>query len=270
MKAPPPIFDAQIRVGPLTDQDLADLRFFGVRGAVAVAGDDAPAGTAQELLDYLEEMVARGSRRLRRAGIAPFFALGVHPRRIPERGFEEVLARFPELTQRARVVAIGPIGLSEGGEEEEEEEVFSRQLEMATSLDLPVMVSLPRRENLRLARRILSLLREREFPAERVLISGVDAESLRLVRSCGYHAGLLIHPSQLRPEDAVRLIRSHGSQGIVLGSNLGEGPGDLLGIPRTLHLMERGRLSREVARKVAAGNALAFFGIDREALERRK
>jgi len=265
MKAPPPIFDAQIRVGPLTDQDLDDLRFFGVAGAVAIAGDDAPEGTAQDLLGYLETMLVQGSRRLRRAGIAPYFAIGVHPKRIPERGFEEVLANFPELTRRARVVAIGTIGLFEGGEEEEE--VVSRQLEMASTLDLPVIVSLVRRD-LRLVRRVLALLREREFPPERVLVTGVDGETLRLVRSCGHLAGLLVHPTSSSPEQAVRLIRSHGSRGIVLASNLGEGPGDLLGVPRTLHLLERGRISREIARRVAGENALEFFGIDPDAIAR--
>src|SRR5690606_26229775 len=266
MRLPPPIFDAQIRVGPLPDQDLADLRFFGVVSAVAVAGDDAPKGKAQELLAYLEDMLVRGARRLKRAGIAPYFALGVHPARIPERGFEEVLASFPELTRRARVVAIGTIGLLEG--DEEEEEVVSRQLEMASFLDLPVIVSLSRRD-LRMARRVLALLREREFPPKRVLVTGVDGETLRLVRSCGHLAGLVVHPASLGPEPAVRLIRSHGSQGIVLASNLGDGPGDLLGIPRTLHLLERAGISREIARRVAAENALEFFGIDRTALARR-
>lgn len=266
MKAPPPILDAQVCVGPLSDQDLEDLRFFGVQGAVAIAGDDAPAGTAQELLGYFEEMLTRGARRLRRAGITPFFALGVHPKRIPERGFEEVLARFPELGQRARVVAIGTLGLVEGGVEEEE--VFTRQLEMATSLGLPTIATLPKRESLKIARRTLALLREFEFPPERVLVTGVDAESIQLVLRCGHHVGLIVHPSRMAPEQAVRLIRRHGSQGIVLASHLGEGAGDLLGIPRTLHLMERGRLSPKVARRVASENALEFFGIDPDALEK--
>ncbi|SRR5690606_36275537 len=267
MKPPPPILDAQIRVGPLRQQDLADLHFFGVRGAVAVADDDAPSGSAEELLDYFETMLTVGGRRLRRAGIAPYFAIGVHPRRIPDRGFERVLASFPALGQKARVVAVGTIGLVEGGEEEEE--VFGRQLEMAASLDLPVIVTLPRRDGLRIARRTLALLREQEFPPERVLVTGVDGESLKLVLGCGHHAGLLIHPAHLGPEEAVRLVRRFGSRGIVLGSNLGDGPGDLLGIPRTLHLLEQGGLSREVARRVASENALSFFGIDRGAFARR-
>lgn len=265
MRSPPPIFDSQLCTRPLPDQDLADLRYFGVRGVVGIAGDDAPSGSAQELMAYLEQMLERESRRLRAAGIAPFFAVGVHPKRIPDRGFEEVLASFPGLTRHARVVAIGTIGLAEGGEEEEE--VFSRQLEMASSLDLPVIVSLGVQRSLRLTRRALALLREHEFPPERVLVSGVNAESLRLVRSCDHHAGLIIHPSSLKPEEAVRLIRGHGSRGLVLASNLGEGAGDLLGIPRTLHLLARGRMSREIVRKVASENALAFFGIDREAIE---
>lgn len=258
------LLDAQIHLGALSDQDLRDLRYFGVGGAVAVCGDDLPAGEGKDILAYLSRLLVEGSARLRAAGIAPFFAVGVPPGRIPDRGFEEVLSEIPALAELARVVAIGAIGLREGGEEEEE--VFQRQLELASSLALPLVVATPAREKERLTRRTLALLKEHRVPAERVLVSGVTPRTLPLVRSRGHLATLLIHPSGIRAEEAVRLIGKHGSQGLVLASDLGSGPGDLVAMPRAVHLLARAGLSRVVARKVARENALAFFQIDPDAL----
>lgn len=267
MEPPPPIFDAQIHLGGLSDQDLRDLAFFGVEAALAIAGDDAPAGDGRELFEHFEELVTAGPPRLRQAGIAPFLALGVHPRRIPTSGFQELLARLPELFDKGRVVAIGAIGLQEGGAREER--AFLAQLELAAGIELPVIVHTPERDKPRVVRRTLSLLMEAEAPPERVLVGGVDETTLRLVRSCGYTAGLMVHPSRIPAEDAARIVRQHGAAGLVLASDAGAGPGDILAVPRTLHLLEVAGISPKIIRRVARDNAIAFFGIDRDAIERR-
>ncbi|HWV38746.1 MAG TPA: TatD family hydrolase [Vulgatibacter sp.] len=267
MEPLPAIFDAQIHLGGLADQDLKDLAYFGVDAAVAVAGDDAPAGDGRELFAHLEELVTAGTTRMRQAGIAPFFALGVHPRRIPSAGFQELVARMPELFDKGRVVAIGAIGLQEGGAREES--AFQTQLELAASLELPVIVHTPEHDKPRMVRRTLSLLREADAPPERVLVGGVDATTLRLVRSCGYTAGLLVHPSRIPADDAASIVRQYGAAGLVLASDAGAGPGDILAVPRTLHLLEVVGISPKIIRRVARDNAIAFFGIDRGAIEPR-
>lgn len=263
----PPIFDAQIHLGGLTDQDLKDLAFFGVDGAVAVAGDDAPEGDAQDLFEHLERMVTAGPPRLRKAAIAPFLALGVHPRRLPASGFAELLSRLPALCDRGRVVAIGAIGLQEGGAREEQ--AFLAQVELARGLELPVIVHTPERDKARHLRRVLSLLKDADILPARVLVGGVDEGTQKLVRSCGHTAGLIVHPARIRPEDAVRIVKQQGAAGLVLASDAGAGPGDLLAVPRTLHLLEVAGISPKIIRRVARDNAIAFFGLDREVLDRR-
>lgn len=263
----PPIFDAQIHLEGLSDQDLKDLAFFGVDAALAVAGDDVPPGDGRELFEHFEALVTAGPPRMRQAGIAPFLALGVHPRRIPSSGFQELLARMPELFDLGRVVAVGAIGLQEGGDREEQ--AFLAQLELAAGLDLPVIVHTPERDKARIVRRTLTLLKDANAPPERVMVGGVDEATLRLVRSCGYTAGLIVHPSRIPAEDAARIVRQHGAAGLVLAAGTGAGPGDILAVPRTLHLLEVAGISPKIIRRVARDNAVAFFGIDREAIERR-
>ena len=260
VRTPPPIFDAQLHPAALTDDDLRDLAYFGVEGAVAVVGDDVPDRDPEAVLERFEVLVREELPRLRKAGIAAFGALGLDPRRLPRRGLEEILARLPALFSAARVVALGPCGLEHGGPLEEA--VFRRQLEAAQEIGRPVIVRTPEREKLRITRRLLALLKESGLPPERVLVGAVTPKTIRLVRACGHVAGILVHPARLRAEDAVALVRRQGAADLVLGSAAGSGASDLLALPRTAMLLERAGLSPEIVRRVLRDNALAFFGID--------
>lgn len=259
-----PIFDAAIHPTALNDQDLRDLAWFGVRGAVAVAGHDVPGADAGELIEWLGGLVRSEPQRLRRAGVAPFVALGIHPRQIPQRGFEEVLAALPPLFDEARVVAVGSIGLDRGGPIEEE--ALGRQLELAQNLGARVLIYTPERDKLRITRRVLAILRESGIEPQRVLIGQTTPQTIRLVRACGFASSLSVHPTRLRAEEAVRLVGQVGSGDLLLASEAGAGPGDLLALPRAVYLMDRAGLSPEIVRRVSRDNALAFFGIDPEAL----
>jgi len=261
---PPPIFDAGIYPLHLPDQDLRDLAFFGVEGAVAMVGDEIDGADPEELLLAFRRLVREETARMRRAGVAPFVALGIPPRRIPERGLDYVLAELPALFDQARVVAVGPAGLEAGGPREEE--AFLRQVELAQSLGSRIVVRTPAREKARHTRRLLAMLRESEIDPARVLVGQVDAQTVRLVRACGYAACLSVSPLRIRAEDAVALVRQLGSGNLLLASEVGAGPGDLLALPRTAWLLERAGLSPEIVRRVARDNALAFFGIDPAAI----
>ncbi|AKU92145.1 TatD family hydrolase [Vulgatibacter incomptus] len=260
----PPIFDAQIHAENLGDRDLEDLAYFGVEAAIAIAGDDAPADSVRDLLRYLEVQIDTQTERLRKAGIAPFVAVGIHPQRLPIRGLGQALAELPALLDRGRVAALGAIGLAEGGEREEE--AFVAQLELAASLRVPVIVNTPDRSNPPIARRVLSLLKASELPPSKVLVGAGDPGTVRVVREFGFHACLTVHPARLPAEAAVRIIRQYGGTGILLASEAGAGASDLLAVPRTLHLLERAGISPEITRRVGYENAIDFFGVDRRVL----
>lgn len=257
---PPPLFDTWIHPHGLPDQDLADLAFFGVEGAVAVTGYDLPGADADEWLAWLRSWVRGQPGRMRTRGIAPFLAVGLHPRQLPQRGLERVIASLPPLFDEARIVAIGAIGLDRGGPGEER--AFALQLELAKDLGTRVMVHTPERDKPKWTRRILNLLLESGIEADRILVGQVDARTIRLIRACGYAACLSVSPMRIRAEDAVEMIRQMGSSGLLLASDAGAGPGDLLALPRTVHLLERAGLSREILDRVCRTNALSFFGID--------
>src|SRR5690349_15691853 len=141
---------------------------------------------------------------MRRAGLAAWGAVGVHPRRIPLRGLEALLADLPAALGRAGTAALGAVGLEQGGELEER--VLARQLELARELRLPALVATPWRAKERVTRRVLAVLRESALEPARVLVAGADARTVRAIRACGHVAGLSLSGEGL--DGAVALVRA--------------------------------------------------------------
>jgi len=264
------VFDALLHARPLRRRDLADLRFFGVEGGLVPSDDAIASATPAAIRDGWDDVVL-SVRRLRRAGLAAWSALGIHPRRIPLRGLEALLADLPAALGRPEVAALGALGLEAGGELEER--VFGRQLELARELRLPVVVSTPWRARERITRRALALLRAAELDPARVLVAGADARTVRPIRACGYLAALSLSAGeglQGGVDAAVRVVAALGPEGLVLGSDAGLAGGDLLALPRAADRLAKAGLSEAVVKRVCGGNALAFLGVDLEALQLRR
>jgi uncharacterized protein len=263
------VFDALLHARALDGRAVADLRFFGVEGALVPSDDAIPAATPAALRRGWGDVVA-SARRLRRAGLAGYAALGIPPRRIPLRGLEALLAELPDALGRAEVAAIGAIGLAEGGALEER--VLARQLELARELRLPVVVAVGWRGRERLTRRALAIVKEADLEPARVLVAGADARTVRVVVGCGYRAALSLSGGAGGPraaiDQAVKIVRSLGPEGIVLGSDAGLSGGDLLALPRTADRLAKAGLGRAVIRRVCGGNVKRLLGVDPAALRR--
>ncbi len=252
------IFDVHLRGAALTARDVADIRFFGVLGALCPLEDrGAPTPAAELRRDW--DRLSRSVIQLRRAGMGAFAALSVPPGRIPARGTEALLAELPEALSRRGVVAIGPTGPGKGTPREEE--LLSRQLEMARELRRPVIVAVPPRDPVRATRRTIALLRESGVPPERVLVDGAEARTVRILRAVGCCAVLSLSTGPGAMDVAARLVRTLGPEGIALASHAGDGMGDLLALPRAADRMARLGLSDAVIRRVCGRNALAALGL---------
>lgn len=252
-------FDAHLCAASLRPRDAADLRFFGVEGALCPLQEEGAPVTAPVLRRAWADLAGPSVKSLRRAGLGAFAALAVPPSRIPPRGLEALLAELPEFLSQRGVAAVGPLALGSGTPREEE--VLRRQLEMAVELRRPVLVSTPPRGPLRATRRMLAVLRESGIDPARVLVDGVDARSVRLVRAVGYGAVLSLSAGSLAVDVAARIVRELGPEGIALASHAGDGLGDLLAIPRAADRMSRAGLSDAVIRRVCGRNALSALGI---------
>lgn len=262
-------FDAFLRARSLSTRDLSDLRFFGVSGALVPADDEVGPGGAAALRRGWRETVAT-ARRLRRAGLAGYAALGIPPRRIPARGLEALLAELPDVLGSPEVAALGAVGLDQGTPLEER--VLLRQLELARELRLPVVVAVPALGRERITRRTLALLQDSGLAPGQALLAGAGERTVRAVRACGHLAGLcLSHGAGADGvDDAVKVVSALGPEGLVLGSDAGLSGGDLLALPRAADRLARAGLSVAVVRRVCAANAVAFLRVDPRALSSRE
>ena len=67
---------------------------------------------------------------------------------------------------------------------------------------------------------------------------------------------------ELTADRVVQLVRRLGSTRLTLGSDAGDRPGDLLGLPRAVHLLERTGLGKVLVARMAFRNAQRFFGVE--------
>ena len=258
MLAAPRLFDCHLHAERLRDVDLQTLRFFGVQRALVV-GHFLEEPSVEALQAQMAELVSKQVRRLERSGIEATLALGVHPRSLPRRGLQAVLDLLPSAFDSRRVVALGEIGLHHGGPLEEAAVV--EQLRLARRLRVPVLVHTPERDKERHTRRLLALLQEHGPRPERVLVDHVSSRTLPLVVGCGHWAGLTVQLGALKAERAVALVARIGSERLVLNSDAGDRSGDLLALPRAVHLLQDAGLSERVVRRVAWENAGTFLGM---------
>ncbi|HZX43871.1 MAG TPA: TatD family hydrolase, partial [Myxococcaceae bacterium] len=223
-------------------------------------GHHFPEPTSRGLRAHFRDLLEVQLPRLERAGIRGYVALGVHPRAIPRRGLTDVLATLPALFRGGRVVALGEVGFHRGGPDEEE--ALVEQLQLARRLSLRVVLHTPALDKERWTRRLLALLREHGPEPGRVLVEHASARTVPLILARGHWAGLTVNVGELTADRAVQLVRRLGSRRLTLGSDAGDRPGDLLGLPRAVHLLERAGLGRALVSRLAYGNARRFFGVE--------
>jgi len=256
------VFDALLHGRALRPRDVADLAFFGVKGALVPSDDAIVSATAARVRAGWAETVA-AARRLRREGMATWAAIGIHPARIPLRGLEALLSDLPAELGRPEVAALGLVGAGDGGELAGR--VLARQLELARELRRPVVVATPWRAREQGVRRALVALREAELEPGRALVTGADQRTVKAIRAVGMLAGVSLSGAaggEDPLEAAVRIVKEHGPEGIVLGSDSGTAGGDLLALARAADRLSRAGLSDAVIRRVCGSNAVAFLGVD--------
>lgn len=256
-------FDAHLHADGLSNQDLRSMAIFGLKAAL-VPARDAVCESVKDYIAHFEGLLHLQAQRLSRHGIRPYAALGVHPARIPWHGLEEILSVIPQLAVAGRLVAIGGIGLEKGGAREEQ--VFERQLALASELHLPVVATTPERDKARMTRRVLALLRASNIPPEAALVSHANAQTLKTIRECGFRAGLSVNPKRLSAEEAAALVRAFGSEALIISSDSGDGASDILALPHIASVLEQRGLSPGILRRVLGENALAFLRLPRDAL----
>lgn len=254
------IFDAHTHVDTRGLGDLQTLALFGLEALVTCAHDALPYSAPESLLDHFERLLDFDCRRLRSSAIAPYVALGVHPRGIPKRDVKQVLDKLPLLLTRQPVVAVGEIGLQD--DTDEEREVFRSQLEIARQLNMPCVAHTPAGDKAAVTSEILSIVDAVGIDKSLILIDHVDERNFDLVRDSGCWIGLTVQSGKLSEERAAALVEVGDRDRIVLDSDLASSSSELLALPKTILELRKRGLPRPEIEKVAFDNACRLYRVN--------
>lgn len=253
------IFDAHTHVDTRGFSDLQTMALFGVEAVVTCAHDALPFTSSESLLDHFNRLLDFDCKRLKANAIAPYVAIGIHPRGIPRRGAREVLDRLPELLALDQVVAIGEIGLQTGAEDERA--IFRDQLEIAKGLGIPCIVHTPEGDKESITAKSLEIVEQVGIDQSAILIDHVNEKSFPVVRDSDCWIGLTVQSGKLSEGRAADLIELADRDRIILDSDLASSSMEVLALPKALlELRKRGFPLEEIT-KVAFGNAYRFFSV---------
>jgi hypothetical protein len=244
-------FDTHIHSEGRSVEDLKRMADAGIEFAVTCAFYPIPPEHPETLLDLFRKLEIFEVKRGEKAGMSIFPALGVHPRCIPPK-YEVVL---PAIT---RGVAVGEIGLEEGGEAEVK--VFKAQLRIAKENDLPCIIHTPRNNKEIITEKTLQILERISFPEELAVIDHLSPSTAEDVLKHGYYGGLSVQPGKLTPSEALAIVEEYGPERLMLNSDAGFSESEMDAVAKAGNLIAE-KLGREVAEKAGMENAKKFFKV---------
>jgi predicted metal-dependent TIM-barrel fold hydrolase len=267
------LFDPHIHMTSRTTDDYERMAQAGIRGIIEPAfWLGQPRTHVGSFEDYFLSLVGWERFRASQYGIRHYCTMGLNPKEANTDSLaEDVMALLPLYLQKEGVLAVGEIGYDDITPREDE--LFARQLELAKRFGLPALIHTPHRDKKRGTERTLALVREVGFPEEMALVDHNNEITLPLVLDTGCWAGHSIYPSTKMDETRmVTLVKTYGSERIVVNSAADWGQSDPLKVPKTAQAFLDSGLGDETVDTVFWKNPIRFFAqsgrLDVDSLER--
>ena len=215
--------------------------------------------------DYWEHMITFETVRAKEFGIEHFVCVSVNPKEAAERplaldALEAMVSKG--YLDRERVVAIGEIGYNLINDLEEE--IFIKQMDIASEKNMLTTIHLPHKNKPEGIRRIEKILREdnkKMYVRNKILVDHNVEETVGQTLEMGMWAGLSVYPyTKLSPERAMKIIKKHGTERIMIHSAADWGISDPLSVPLVAREMRRsGEFGAGEIEKVTLYNSYEFF-----------
>lgn len=255
-------FDPHIHMYSRTTDDYMAMAKAGIEVVVQPSfWLGSPRTSVGTFEDYWEHMITFETKRAKDFGIDHFVCISVNPKEATIRplAMDAIEPMKQKYLDRQNVVAVGELGYNLINELEEE--VFVKQMEIAASKDMLVMVHLPHTNKVEAMNRIEKILENgHKYNREKILIDHNIEETIGKTLELGLWAGLSVYPvTKLSPERAAKIIQKHGSDHIMINSAADWGVSDPLSVPLTAQKMKSERVNSADIEKATFYNAYDFF-----------
>src|ERR687897_618115 len=210
-------FDPHIHMYSRTTDDYDAMSKAGIEVIVQpsfwLGGPRTFVGT---FIDYWEHLISFETIRAKQFGIEHFVCISVNPKESAQRPLAlDALQAMLKFIDRERVVAIGEIGYNLINELEED--IFIKQLDIASTKKIPVMIHLPHENKTKGIERIEEILNQNgnKYDRKKILIDHNTEETIKKTLEMGLWAGLSVYPlKKLSLDIAIKEIAKIGYKGV--------------------------------------------------------
>ena len=254
------IFDPHVHMTSRTTDDYEAMANAGILAIVEPAfWLGQPRTQVGSFIDYFNSLIGWERFRASQFGIRHFCTIGLNPKEANQRALANgVLEVLPRFLAKDGVVAIGEIGFDD--QTDDEDHVFSSQMQLAKEWNLPVLIHTPHRDKKRGTERSIAVVKNSRIDESLVIIDHNNEETLPLVLATGCWAGHTIYPkTKMDEERMATLVQKYGTERIVINSAADWGISDPLKVPKTIAVMRARGVSDAMIQKIVWDNPVEFF-----------
>ena len=255
------IIEPHIHMYSRTTDDYEAMYRAGIRACVEpsfwLGSNRRYAGT---FFDYFELILEFETVRSRRFGIDHFCAVSLNPKEAEDTVLAgEVIDGLTPYLDHPRCVALGEIGFN--NITPNEEQAFVRQLQIAKSRRMPVIVHLPHQNKPRGTARIAAILKAEGMNPDLIVLDHNTEETIGQARDTGCYCGMTVYPiSKLTPQRVSNIIRQYGAQRMIVNGSADWGVSDPLSLVKVVDFMRRDGHGDDTIENIVYANAMAFYG----------
>lgn len=248
----------------MTSRTTDDYEAMAAAGVVAVIEPSfwlgQPRTQVGSFQDYFSSLVGWEPFRASQFGIKHYCTIGLNSKEANNEPLAEaVMELLPLYLHKENVVAIGEIGYDD--QTPAEDKYFRAQLELAKEMGMTVQVHTPHRDKKAGTLRSMEVCLEHGLDPSDVIIDHNNEETVRDVLDRGFWAAFTIYPkTKMGNQRMVEVIRTFGSERIIVDSSADWGVSDPLAVPKTASLMLRNGIDRMDVDRSCYHNALEAFG----------
>ncbi|MGA9844563.1 MAG: TatD family hydrolase [Nitrososphaeraceae archaeon] len=269
MSLMPRLFDPHIHMYSRTTDDYEAMSRAGIEIIVQPSfWLGSPRRFVGTFEDYWENMISFEPKRAKEFGIDHYVCISVNPKEAAERplAIDAVEAMVKKgYLERDRVVAVGEIGYDQINELEEE--IFIKQLDIASERDMLITIHLPHKNKLKGIQSIERIMNVNsdsnkvKYNTRKILIDHNVEETIEKTLEMGMWAGLSVYPvTKLSPDRAIEILKKYGTEHVMVHSAADWGRSEPLSVPIVAREMRKsGEFSENEIEKVTFSNALEFF-----------
>lgn len=219
--------------------------------------------------DYWEHMITFETKRAKEFGIEHFVCISANPKEASERPLAlDAIEAMMKYLDRERVVGVGELGYNLINDLEEE--AFLKQMDIAVQKKMLITIHLPHNNKTEGMKRIEGILKANDdkrktskvssYNREKILVDHNVEDTIELTLELGMWAGLSVYPiTKLSPERAIKIIKKHGTERIMIHSAADWGVSDPLSVALTAREMRKAGFSTSDIEKLTFYNAYEFF-----------